>query len=95
MQILADALETAAKESHNHTFVATHYPTAVSVSGVSKDGRGLKELAHGVSLWVCGHLHKLFAGLGDKMYVYHRVADFMELEVRTVTVYLSAFRGLV
>ncbi|KAJ3218382.1 Transmembrane protein 62 [Dinochytrium kinnereticum] len=81
MDILASVVDAADSEHRNHTFVATHYPTAVTISGKSRDGRGLSELAKGVSLWMSGHLHQLILGLGKTMYTYHRTPGMLELEL--------------
>ncbi|KAJ3112991.1 Transmembrane protein 62 [Phlyctochytrium bullatum] len=81
MDVLASVIDEAKRSGHNHTFVATHYPTAVTVSGRSKDGRTLADLAKDVSLWMCGHLHQLVLGIGKTMYVYHRHPGMLELEL--------------
>ncbi|KAJ3271180.1 Transmembrane protein 62, partial [Blyttiomyces sp. JEL0837] len=74
-------VDKAKNESHNHTIVATHYPTSATVIGLASDGRGIRELAPSVSMWVCGHLHQLVAGLGKRMYAYHQVTNLLELEL--------------
>ena len=65
MDFLASELAKAA--THNHTFVMSHYPTATMIFGKTSDGRTFWELSKHISVWLCGHLHRLFAGLGKTM----------------------------
>lgn len=65
----------------NHTFVMAHYPTATMLFGTTSSGKNFDMLAHHFSIWLSGHLHRLFAGLGNKMYAYHDDSDLLELEV--------------
>ncbi|KAJ3097238.1 Transmembrane protein 62 [Phlyctochytrium planicorne] len=81
MDALADAISKAKVEGRNHTFVATHYPTAVTISGKSRDGQTLSDLASSVSMWMSGHLHQLVLGLGRTMYAYHKHPGMLELEL--------------
>ncbi|KAJ3377095.1 Transmembrane protein 62, partial [Entophlyctis sp. JEL0112] len=79
MTALAKIVDNSTKHSHNHTFIATHYPTSTIVAGISSDGRSFSSLAKGVSLWVSGHLHKLIGNL--TMHTYHESTELLELEI--------------
>ncbi|KAJ3051213.1 Transmembrane protein 62, partial [Rhizophlyctis rosea] len=79
------ASELAKSASHNHTFVMSHYPTATMMFGKTSDGRTFWELSKDISVWLCGHLHRLFAGLGKTMYAYQ--GTFLELEVADLKVH--------
>ncbi|KAI9340783.1 Metallo-dependent phosphatase-like protein [Zopfochytrium polystomum] len=81
MNILASVVDKAGAEGHNHTFVATHYPTSTLITGFANDGRGMKDLAPRVSMWVCGHLHRLVLDIGKKMYAFHASWNLLELEL--------------
>lgn len=65
----------------NHTFVFSHYPTSTMVFGVSKKGKTFRDLASHYSVYFCGHLHKLIAGLGDVLKSYDPVTKSLELEL--------------
>ena len=58
----------------------THYPIGYMVFDRTKQGYSFWQLSHHVSLWLSGHLHKLVAGLGEKMYAYHET-KLLELEL--------------
>lgn len=49
--------------------------------GVSSEGYRFKDLADHFSIYFCGHLHKLAAGLGEVLKSYRRGSDSLELEV--------------
>ncbi|KAJ3371813.1 Transmembrane protein 62 [Kappamyces sp. JEL0680] len=70
MDLLADVLERALREGHNHTFGMSHYPTGTTLFGKSSQGIGFWDMTQHVSVWLCGHLHKLAAGLGETMYAF-------------------------
>ncbi|KAF1796840.1 Metallo-dependent phosphatase-like protein [Mucor lusitanicus] len=77
-----DQLEHALiAKPYNHTFVFSHYPTSTMVFGVSKKGRTFRDLASHYSIYFCGHLHKLIAGLGDVLKSYDPVTKSLELEL--------------
>ncbi|OBZ85175.1 Transmembrane protein 62 [Choanephora cucurbitarum] len=77
-----DQLEKAlVSTSFNHTFVFSHYPTTTMVFGTSKNGRTFRDLASHYSVYFCGHLHKLIAGLGDVLKSYDPVTRSLELEL--------------
>ncbi|KAJ3036271.1 Transmembrane protein 62 [Rhizophlyctis rosea] len=83
MDFLATELQKA--KSHNHTFVMSHYPTATMMFGKTSDGTTFWELSNHISIWLCGHLHRLFAGLGKTMYAYQ--GTFLELELADLKVH--------
>jgi hypothetical protein len=51
------------------------------VFGVSNKGNTFRDLAHHYSAYFCGHLHKLIAGLGEKLQSYDPVTRSLELEL--------------
>lgn len=51
------------------------------VFGVSKKGKTFRDLASHYSVYLCGHLHKLIAGLGDVLKSYDPVTKSLELEL--------------
>ncbi|KAF1802973.1 Metallo-dependent phosphatase-like protein [Mucor lusitanicus] len=65
----------------NHTFLFSHYPTTTMFPGVSSEGYTFSDLADHFSIYFCGHLHKLAAGLGEVLKSYRRGSDSLELEV--------------
>lgn len=68
----------------NHTFLLMHYPTATSKFGMVMDKSwSFSDLLYHfpVSLQLCGHLHRLAWGLGEKLEVYHERESFLELEL--------------
>ncbi|KAJ3292486.1 Transmembrane protein 62 [Borealophlyctis nickersoniae] len=83
MDFLATELEKS--RSHNHTFVMSHYPTATTLFGQTSDGRRFWEVSRDISVWLCGHLHRLFGGLGKTMYAYQDT--FLELELADLKVH--------
>ncbi|KAI8139188.1 Metallo-dependent phosphatase-like protein [Fennellomyces sp. T-0311] len=85
MDRLADALQP---ESHyNHTFVFSHYPTTTMVFGVSSKGHGFRDLAKLYSVYFCGHLHRLTAGLGEILKWYDPQGQSLELELGDMMVH--------
>ncbi|KAJ3169764.1 Transmembrane protein 62, partial [Irineochytrium annulatum] len=71
LDALSAFISSAQLHHHNHTFVLTHYPNAVTVSGRSSKGETLRSLSPFVSLWLSGHLHQLILGIGATMYAHH------------------------
>ncbi|KAI7903330.1 Metallo-dependent phosphatase-like protein, partial [Cokeromyces recurvatus] len=67
--------------TYNHTFIFAHYPTTTMIPGVSSEGYTLNDLASRFSIYFCGHLHRLSAGLGNILKSYHKETDSLELEV--------------
>ncbi|KAI8375619.1 Metallo-dependent phosphatase-like protein [Choanephora cucurbitarum] len=68
-------------KTYNHTFMFGHYPTTTLVPGVSSEGYTFSDLANRFSIYFCGHLHRLTAGLGDVLKSYNRGTDSLELEL--------------
>ncbi|KAI8813646.1 hypothetical protein BJ742DRAFT_704781 [Cladochytrium replicatum] len=81
MDLLEAALKLSGDKRANHTFVTSHYPTALTLFGRTSSGKSFQELSRSISLYLCGHLHKLFWGLGEKLYAYHKGWNFLELEL--------------
>ena len=49
----------------NHTFLMGHYPLSTTIAGQSAEtGEPFEVLMRAVSVYMCGHLHKLAAGIG-------------------------------
>ncbi|RCI03842.1 Transmembrane protein 62 [Rhizopus stolonifer] len=65
----------------NHTFMFAHYPTTTLVTGISSEGYTFRDLANRFSVYFCGHLHRLTAGLGDVLKSYSQSTDSLELEL--------------
>ena len=80
MDFLASVLVKSIVEKHNHTFGMSHYPTGTTLFGKTKSGIGFWDLSRHVSIWLCGHLHQLAAGLGDTMYAFQE-NTVLELEL--------------
>ncbi|KAI9025283.1 Metallo-dependent phosphatase-like protein [Phycomyces nitens] len=76
-----DRLESEARGSYNHTFLFVHYPTTTVLFGTSSAGHTYQDIAGHISVYFCGHLHRLAAGLGDVLKSYDSVSDTLELEV--------------
>ncbi|KAI8342116.1 Metallo-dependent phosphatase-like protein [Chlamydoabsidia padenii] len=76
-----DRLANALLKPANHTFVFSHYPTTTMVFGVSKQGHTFRDLAKYYSVYFCGHLHRLIAGLGDVLQSYDPATKTLELEL--------------
>ncbi|ORX46737.1 Metallo-dependent phosphatase [Hesseltinella vesiculosa] len=76
-----DRLVSAVTPLANHTFVFSHYPTTTMVFGVSSQGYTFKDLAKHYSVYFCGHLHRLIAGLGDVLQSYDPTSKSLELEL--------------
>ncbi|KAG0163151.1 Transmembrane protein 62 [Apophysomyces sp. BC1015] len=66
---------------YNHTFVLSHYPTTTMVTGTTSQDQTFRDLAHHFSVYLCGHLHRLVAGLGDVLQSYDPHSDSLELEL--------------
>ncbi|KAI9498188.1 Metallo-dependent phosphatase-like protein [Zychaea mexicana] len=79
MDHLASAIMTPTR--YNHTFVFSHYPTTTMVFGESSHGYRYKDLAQHMSVYFCGHLHRLVAGMGDVLKSYNARTDSLELEL--------------
>ncbi|KAI7897094.1 Metallo-dependent phosphatase-like protein [Mucor mucedo] len=67
--------------SYNHTFLFSHYPTTTMLTGKSTEGYTFGDLANHFSIYFCGHLHRLTAGLGDVLKSYSKSTDSLELEL--------------
>ncbi|CAO3665487.1 unnamed protein product [Rhizopus stolonifer] len=72
---------TITSKRYNHTFLFSHYPTTTMFAGKSGDGHTFKDLANHFSMYFCGHLHRLMAGLGDVLKSYNTGTDSLELEL--------------
>ena len=89
MDMLTTSLSTAHTQNHNHSFVLTHYPPSIIAYGVSSDLKTIDDVSGHISVWFSGHLHKLFGGLGNRMWVFHHLSSlftssergFLDLEV--------------
>lgn len=66
---------------YNHTFLFSHYPTTTLIPGRSSEGFTFSDLANHFSVYFCGHLHRLTAGLGDVRKSYSKKTDSLELEL--------------
>ncbi|KAI9593790.1 Metallo-dependent phosphatase-like protein [Syncephalis fuscata] len=78
MNQFAQALDES--RTSQHTFLLSHYPVTTTVFGITSDGRTFDELSRGISMYLCGHLHRLAGGLGDMLQGY-KPSGFMELEL--------------
>ncbi|CAG8760338.1 3258_t:CDS:2, partial [Dentiscutata heterogama] len=58
----------------NHTFLAT------LLYGKTSKGKSFDDLSEHISVYMCGHLHKLALGLGDHLQIY-RSTNYLELEL--------------
>ncbi|CAO3608777.1 unnamed protein product [Cunninghamella blakesleeana] len=76
-----DRLSHVLMKPSNHTFVFSHYPTTTMVFGVSNHGHTFRDLAKYYSVYFCGHLHRLIAGLGDVLQSYDPMTQTLELEL--------------
>eukprot|EP00158_Paraphelidium_tribonemae_P007390 Partr_v1_DN28229_c1_g1_i1_m76306 putative transmembrane protein 62 len=65
--------------SSNHTFLLSHYPLAMTITGLTTDGLPFESLSRNISVMLCGHLHKL-EGLGELLHVHHP-SNMLELEL--------------
>ncbi|KAJ2608393.1 hypothetical protein H4S08_004473, partial [Coemansia sp. RSA 1365] len=63
----------------NHTFLLNHYPVSTTVYG--RHNRPFAELVRGVSVVLCGHLHKLVGGLGAQLQAFRAREGYWELEL--------------
>lgn len=59
----------------------SHYPTTTMLTGKSTEGYTFRDLANHFSIYFCGHLHRLTAGLGDVLKSYSKNTDSLELEL--------------
>ncbi|CAG8577725.1 8687_t:CDS:2, partial [Cetraspora pellucida] len=64
----------------NHTFLLAHYPKATLLYGRTSKGETFEDLSNRISVYMCGHLHKLAFGLGDHLQIY-RPTNYLELEL--------------
>ncbi|KAJ3321347.1 Transmembrane protein 62 [Boothiomyces sp. JEL0866] len=80
MDFMAEALLSSIEKKHNHIFGMSHYPTGTTLFGKTSDGIAFWDTAQHFSIWFCGHLHKLAAGLGETMYAYQD-NKMLELEL--------------
>ncbi|KAG0167940.1 Transmembrane protein 62 [Apophysomyces sp. BC1034] len=51
------------------------------VTGTTSQDQTFRDLAHHFSVYLCGHLHRLVAGLGDVLQSYDPHSDSLELEL--------------
>ncbi|KAH6574577.1 hypothetical protein BASA60_005484 [Batrachochytrium salamandrivorans] len=79
MDFLASEILAGKRLGHNHTFVMSHYPTSTTLFGRTSNDVSFWDLSQNISIWLCGHLHKLAAGLGETMYAFQ--GTFLELEL--------------
>ncbi|KAJ2885855.1 hypothetical protein IWW38_005278, partial [Coemansia aciculifera] len=63
----------------NHTFLLNHYPVSTMLYG--RYERSFADLARGVSVFLCGHLHQLVGGIGAQLQAYKAHEGFWELEI--------------
>ena len=80
---LHSTLESKQVLEANHTFLLSHYPFSnIRSRPMFFDASPLKHiLSNRVSVYLCGHLHKLAFGLGKFLQLYHTDENFMELEL--------------
>ena len=78
MNYLEERLRTY--RGSNHTFLLSHYPLSTTVTGVTTSGKSFDDLSRYFSAMLCGHLHLLVGGLGDRLHALHR-QGFVELEM--------------
>lgn len=75
-----DFLQAGLEKPANHSFVLSHYPSGTVIKGFSSKGDSFSKVTKNASIWLSGHLHRLFAGLGKTMY--SNVKDrYLELEI--------------
>ncbi|CAJ0847953.1 2277_t:CDS:10 [Entrophospora sp. SA101] len=79
MDNLANKIHDASLNS-NHIFLMAHYPTATTVYGKTSKGESFHDLSRHISVYICGHLHKLAWGLGERLQTY-QPTDYLELEL--------------
>ncbi|CAG8549564.1 6066_t:CDS:2 [Cetraspora pellucida] len=79
MDRLSEKLLDASVKS-NHTFLLAHYPKATLLYGRTSKGETFEDLSNHISVYMCGHLHKLALGLGDHLQIY-RPTNYLELEL--------------
>ncbi|RIA89427.1 Metallo-dependent phosphatase-like protein [Glomus cerebriforme] len=84
MDRLANKLSNASLFS-NHTFLLAHYPTATTLYGKTSKGETFNDISRYISVYMCGHLHKLAWGLGDKLQTY-QPTHYLELELADMKV---------
>ncbi|KAJ1942526.1 hypothetical protein FBU59_003172, partial [Linderina macrospora] len=77
MQQLEQRMALAA--GANHTFLLNHYPVSTMLYG--KYSKSFGELAKGVSVFLCGHLHQLVGGIGAQLQAYKAQDGYWELEI--------------
>ncbi|KAJ3129919.1 Transmembrane protein 62 [Nowakowskiella sp. JEL0407] len=70
---------TVSKGKANHTFLLSHYPTTTTLFGKSSSGKSFSDLRKEISVYLCGHFHKLYWGIGEALYGNHK--DYLELEL--------------
>ncbi|KAJ2701999.1 hypothetical protein H4218_001086 [Coemansia sp. IMI 209128] len=77
MQLLEGRLERA--KGSNHTFLLNHYPVSTMLYG--RYNQTFAQLARGVSVFLCGHLHQLVGGIGAQLQAYKAHEGYWELEI--------------
>ncbi|KAJ2805575.1 hypothetical protein H4S07_003985 [Coemansia furcata] len=77
MQLLEGRLERA--RGSNHTFLLNHYPVSTMLYG--RYNQTFAQLARGVSVFLCGHLHQLVGGIGAQLQAYKAHEGYWELEI--------------
>ncbi|KAJ2003335.1 hypothetical protein H4R26_003128 [Coemansia thaxteri] len=78
MELLESRLARASASS-NHTFLLNHYPVSTMLYG--RYNRTFADLVRGVSVFLCGHLHQLAAGVGAQLQAYKAHDGYWELEI--------------
>ncbi|KAL1915599.1 uncharacterized protein VTP21DRAFT_6723 [Calcarisporiella thermophila] len=79
MDNLASRLD--AFRHYNHTFLFAHYPSTTLLFGHTSTGKSFRQdLSRLISAYMCGHLHRLFFGLGNNLLAY-QPSGYLELEL--------------
>ncbi|KAJ1824678.1 hypothetical protein LPJ73_009315, partial [Coemansia sp. RSA 2703] len=77
MRLLEQRMEAA--QGSNHTFLLNHYPVSTMLYG--RHRRAFADMVRGVSVFLCGHLHQLAAGIGAQLQAYKPREGYWELEL--------------
>ncbi|KAJ2334507.1 hypothetical protein GGI00_001821, partial [Coemansia sp. RSA 2681] len=77
MELLERRLVRA--QGSNHTFLLNHYPVSTMLYG--RHNQTFAQLARGVSVFLCGHLHQLVGGIGAQLQAYKAHEGYWELEI--------------
>ncbi|OZJ04422.1 hypothetical protein BZG36_02922 [Bifiguratus adelaidae] len=81
MDALEEQINSAIASGTKHIILSAHYPTATLLFGRTSSGKSFTDLSQFISVFMSGHLHKLFGGLGDNLKSYHPGYNFLELEL--------------